>query len=155
MWLHFATMMPGGRPALGTGLSRPVLDAGCKASRLFPREAGPLQKRDRLSPLNGITPCLFQFARRGAAVRGGAADAVGRDTASDARELLIALLVGALALGLPHGFAVAMIVGAAVYHAARRYNLLAEQTMPVENNLADNTESPSPTTPTAAAASRL
>lgn len=50
-----------------------------------------------------------------------------RDTASDARGFLIALLVGALAFGLPHGFAVAMIVGTAVYHAARRYGLLIEQ----------------------------
>jgi len=49
-----------------------------------------------------------------------------RDTASDAREFLIALLVGALAFGLPHGFAVAMIVGTVVYHAARRYGLLIE-----------------------------
>jgi MFS superfamily sulfate permease-like transporter len=59
-----------------------------------------------------------------------------RDTASDRRSFLIALLVGALAFGLPHGFAVAMIVGTAVYHAARRYNLLAEQIAPAEDNSA-------------------
>jgi MFS superfamily sulfate permease-like transporter len=78
-----------------------------------------------------------------------------RDTASDGREFLIALLVGALAFGLPHGFAVAMIVGTAVYHAARRYNLLAEQAAPVEGSSERNAESSSPATRTVPAASRL
>jgi len=50
-----------------------------------------------------------------------------RDTASDAREFLIALVVGALAFGLPHGFAVAMIAGTAMFYAARRFGLLVEQ----------------------------
>ncbi len=50
-----------------------------------------------------------------------------RDTASDARAFLIALLVGALAFGLPHGFAVAMVAGVVVHYAARRYDLLVEQ----------------------------
>lgn len=50
-----------------------------------------------------------------------------RDTASDGRSFLIALLTGALAFGLPQGFAVAMIVGTIVYHASRRYGLLIEQ----------------------------
>lgn len=56
-----------------------------------------------------------------------------RDTAADARSFLIALFVGALAFGLPHGFAVAMLAGTAVYHAARRYNLLAEQPSSANN----------------------
>lgn len=71
-----------------------------------------------------------------------------RDTASDSREFLIALLVGALAFGLPHGFAVAMIVGTAVYHAARRYHLLTEQASPVAYSPVRHAESPSPTTRT-------
>jgi len=53
-----------------------------------------------------------------------------RDTASDGRSFLIALLTGALAFGLPQGFAVAMIVGTAMHHAARRFGLLVDGSHP-------------------------
>lgn len=63
-----------------------------------------------------------------------------RDTASDPREFLIALLVGALAFGLPHGFAVAMIIGTVMYHAARRFGLLADGPPPLYGEQHPNTQ---------------
>ncbi len=72
-----------------------------------------------------------------------------RDTASDGRAFLIALLTGALAFGLPHGFAMAMVVGTAVYHIARRYNLLVEQSASTADNSARIAETPSSATRTA------
>jgi hypothetical protein len=51
---------------------------------------------------------------------------------TEGRASLIARLVGALALGLPHGFAVTMIVGTVMHYAARRFGLLVVGSHPVE-----------------------
>jgi hypothetical protein len=47
-----------------------------------------------------------------------------RDVMTSRSEAAIALLVGVLALGLPHGFVVGVVVGTVLFYVARRFPIL-------------------------------
>jgi hypothetical protein len=50
-----------------------------------------------------------------------------RDQAQASRDLLIALLVGIVALTVPQGFLVALVLGSIVFYAFRRFGRAADE----------------------------
>jgi hypothetical protein len=47
-----------------------------------------------------------------------------RDVTTSRADTTIACLVGVLALGLPHGFVIGIVIGTALYYVSRRLSIL-------------------------------
>ena len=47
-----------------------------------------------------------------------------RDVTTSRSDTTIACLVGVLALGLPHGFVMGIVIGTALYYVSRRFPIL-------------------------------